>query len=163
MEFKKFLKAEKTVIDQGKWITGKPHKKLLELSKGKLSIGSQWIVRKIEIKIKEQCFQIIICIHEAKENYVAHLASKIGNDNLVIASLENHGTHPGWHLHVNCDGSGGYNNIGRIHYPSQRRIPHGKGFHRKRSLPIKQSAGLEAVTTFFHIKFDIDPKTLPLW
>lgn len=163
MKFKAFLLAEKTIVDAGKWVSGKPNKKLLDLSKGKLSLGSQWTWRKIVLEVDGRTFHVIVAFHEGKEEYFAHLAVPVGDDNLVLATVENHGTHPGWHLHVNCGGEAGPNIIGRLRYPGQRRIPRGNGNHRIRRLPISRAAALEPVAVFFRLDLTSTNESLPLW
>lgn len=148
MKFKDFLKASKCVTDSGKWVTGKPNKKLLELSKGKFSLGSQWTWRKIVLEASGHTFHIAVAFHAAKQEYVAHLAVVSGHDCLVLASIENHGTHPGWHLHVNCQGEGG-TNVGRLRYPAQSRIPGGSKPHRERRIPIAEASALAPLEEFF--------------
>lgn len=114
------------------------------------------------LEVEKRSFHIVIAFHEGKENYVAHLLYPVGNDSLVLATVEYHGTHPGWHLHVNCDGEGG-DNVGRLRYPAQRRIPNGKLGHRARKLPIIQAAALEPVIEFFRVDMTDGNGSLPLW
>lgn len=107
-------------------------------------------------------FYVVITFHEGKQEYAAHLVRPVANDSLVLASIENHGTHPGWHLHVNCGGDGG-GNVGRMRYPSQNRIPGGKGVHRHRKMPITQEAALEPVMVFYRVNMSGTDGNLSLW
>lgn len=114
------------------------------------------------LEVEKRTFHIVIAFHEGKENYAAHLVHPLEEDNLVLATIEYHGTHPGWHLHVNCDGDGD-GNVGRLRYPAQHRIPNGKSAHRERKLPISQAAALEPVIKFFRVGMSDDNGSLPLW
>lgn len=163
MKFKEFLTEEKVVTSTGQWASGKAAKKLLELSKGKaLSLTAQWMCRKISLSVGGDSFHVVVAVHEMKENFNAWLVREVGKDLLVLATLENHGTHPGWHLHVNCDG-GSSGNVGKWRYPAMKRLPDGKSRHRDRNLPVSQLAALEAVSRFFWIDMTEKGETLPLW
>ena len=116
------------------------------------------------LEVEKRSFSIVIAFHEGKELYAAHLVQPVGHDDsLVLASLEYHGTHPGWHLHVNCSGDSSKNNVGRLRYPAQRRIPDGKKIHRDRKIPITQVAALEPVIVFFRVDMSSSNGSLPLW
>lgn len=103
------------------------------------------------LEVEKRTFHVVIAFREDKQEYCAHLVYPTGADSFVLASIESHGSHPGWHLHVNCDGAGGGGNVGRIRYQAQKRLPHAKSPHRDRRIPVTQAAALEPVIVFFRI------------
>jgi hypothetical protein len=165
MRLRDFLRAPKRVTDVGKWTSGKAAKKLLELSKGSLSLGAQWTWRRIVLECEGREYVVVIALHEAKQNYCAHLAAAGANarDTLVLASIENHGTHPGWHVHANCSGEGGAN-VGRLRYPAQIRLPAKGSKHRLRAMRIREDEALKPVLEFFRLDTVTDDNnTQSLW
>ena len=160
MKFKEFLRAPKVITDSGRWSSGSSAKKVLALSRGKLNLGAQWTWRRISIAAKNHNFLVVVAFHEAKQNYHAYLALIGKEDSLVLASIQNHSTHPGWHLHVNCDGDV-TGNWGRLDYPAMKRLPDGKSMHRARKYRISELEAMQPVLDFFGLDNFDDGSSTP--
>jgi len=48
-------------------------------------------------------FRLLVFYRNDKQEYEAWLGMVDGSDTKVLARLEFHATHPGWHLHTNCE------------------------------------------------------------
>lgn len=68
-------------------------------------------------------------VNPLKDNWQAWLIQKVGDGYSVVSRLEHHGSHPGLHLHSDCDVSG--IKLGSQSINANGRIPTGKGRHRR--------------------------------
>ncbi len=82
---------------------------------GQFNTTSEWSASEKALKIDSEI------IHHGKQNAFAVLGKIVGSDTLVVASLETHSTHPGWHLHGDCKMSNAVS--GRMRWPDGMRIP----------------------------------------
>jgi hypothetical protein len=89
----------------GKWHQGKMPRTAFPLSKsgGKAyRLGNRrW--RVVEFLIGNRQYRLLINFSYVLAQYQAMLGVEEGADTKVIAQIEFHGTHPGWHAHVACD------------------------------------------------------------
>lgn len=97
--------ADKVVSDWGKWQMGGMPPSAFPLSKRRgraYRVGSSYKWRVIHFTALEETCRLVIVYNAAKEQYRATLAVERDRDMICVASLEFHGTHPGWHLHGAC-------------------------------------------------------------
>lgn len=95
-------KAEKIAIDCGKWQTGKMPKNAFPMSKSRAKVyrlGSAWQWCVMTFQVSEKYYRILVAFRTDKEQFLAKLAVDDGGDMKLIARLEFHGTHGGWHVH----------------------------------------------------------------
>lgn len=137
MKLKDVIRADKTVLDMGKWAAGTMPRTVFQLSKSKgrsYRLGSyRW--RVIQFSALDQIFRLLIVYHAGKEQYRATLAVEIEADLAVLCSFEFHGTHPGWHFHVLCDPIDLIPR-GVVRHPRQMRFPDVRRSHRNITCPI---------------------------
>lgn len=130
MGVRAFLQKSKVIVDAGTWQTGKMKKNALPLSKNRsFRLGLAWQYRVLRLTIDSQPCRILLALNEPKQNAFILLGIEEQSDTRIIACLEHHSTHPGWHIHTDCDMSKGFS--GRLRWPGMTRIP-GKG--KKHSL-----------------------------
>lgn len=110
--------------------------------------GFRWCFLDIEGDGKE--FRILAAHHQGKRNFTAFLFQKIGAANLLIARLENHGTHPGLHLHACCTlpGPGAF---GRTQYDGMVRCPDNGKHHRHQDFPTTDVDALHLIGLHFNL------------
>lgn len=98
-----------------------------------------------------QC-RLLVAYHPGKENYQAILGYAVGKgqDTQVIASLEYHSTHPGWHVH-GCCSNVDIAQAGRTRPPTMKRVPDGKSYHRQTTFSITESDALRPAIEFFDL------------
>lgn len=131
------------------------------LSKAKgLRVGGGWHWVIIELEAGKAECRLLVAYHPAKENYLAVLGYLVGADTHVIAALEYHGTHPGWHVH-GCCLSAKPGNVGRIRYPDMKRMPDGKSHHRSTVFGVSEADALEPAIKHFRLRDAFDAM-LPL-
>jgi hypothetical protein len=97
--------AKKAVTDHGKWKDGEMPRSAFPLSRVKskaYKLGNRrWRVLCFEAEGKK-C-RLLINYSSALGQYQAMLGVDHSGDTRVVARLERHPTHGGWHAHVACD------------------------------------------------------------
>lgn len=169
MQFRDFLVADKTISSPGVWSNKKMPRTggKFPLSKNhSFRLGTNWRWRVVDLTAGTSDFRLLIAYHEHKQQYLAALGVSNLSDTLVLARLEYHGTHPGWHLHAYCNGSE-QRHWGRMSYPEMVRLPSGKKRHRRMDFSINDSDALDLATKFFRIDGlkpePAKPGNLELW
>jgi hypothetical protein len=146
--------ADKVVSDWGKWQTGGMQSSAFPLSKRRgraYRLGSSYKWRVIQFSALGETCRLLIVYNADKEQYRATLAIERDRDMIVIASLEFHGTHPGWHLHGAC-GDVGAHPVGSLRGPLQRRFPMPRTTHRRHLFGItSEGAALDVAAKFFRL------------
>lgn len=70
-------------------------------------LGSAWRWRVVTFSAGGADYRLLVAFRTDKEQFMAKLGLDDSGDMKIVASLEFHGTHPGWHLHhPNMDISG---------------------------------------------------------
>lgn len=112
-------------------------------------LGSAYRWRVIRFESLDLSFWLLIAFHEKKEQYKATLALEHERDLSVLASLEFHGSHPGWHLHASC-GDAEEVPKGVMRGPWQNRYPRARRFHRQMDFDISgDGKALHRASAFF--------------
>lgn len=96
-------RAPKTVVSAGVWKKGKMEKGDFPLSKNssfRLGAGWEYCVHQLA---GSNPMRLLIALNEGKRDYLAWLAIEHGNDHMIIARLEYHASHLGWHVHLKPD------------------------------------------------------------
>lgn len=147
-------KAPKTVVDWGRWSSGKVPRSAFPLSRPRsrfFRLGSAYRWRVVRFEALEHSFRLFIAFHSQKEQYRATLALEHERDLGVLASYEFHGTHPGWHLHAAC-GDAESVPKGVMSGPWQRRYPRARLFHRRAEFGIEtEHSALDRASSFFRL------------
>jgi hypothetical protein len=146
--------ADKVVSDWGKWQTGGMPPSAFPLSKRRgraYRVGSSYQWRVIQFSALGETCRVLIVYNAAKEQYGATLAIERDRDMIVVASLEFHGTHPGWHLHGAC-GDIDTHPLGSMRSPLQRRFPKPRVTHRRHDFKVtNEGAALDVAAKFFRL------------
>lgn len=154
MTLRDFIRAKKTVIEAGSWSNKRMPKTggKFRLSKARsFRVGAPgWRWRVMNLECEGHSYQLLVTYHAAKQNFVAILTTPVADDLLVLACLEYHSTHRGWHAHAWCKEADGTHR-GRLRYPGMRRVPPGGAHHRPGVFPIGDRAALETAARYFHI------------
>lgn len=108
MKLKRIIASQKVITDEGIWKSGvKMPKSIFPLSKShsfKVPQSFNW--RLVCFECLGEKFRLLIYYRYDISSYSATLGHDVGGDMLVMARLEFHGTHPGWHMHAVCDSTG---------------------------------------------------------
>lgn len=94
-------RVRKTVTASGGWKSGKMSKSEFPLSKNnsfRLGSGWDWCVHELESALTPM--RLLIAYHAGKHEYLAWLAITSPTDQGLIARLEYHASHLGWHVHL---------------------------------------------------------------
>lgn len=151
--FRAFWCEEKTDIAEGHWSDHKmpksgPNTVLLRSKPLRFGVGFRWCI--VSLMSGGVAHKILLACHREKRNFCAYLFKSIGNDNLLLARLENHGTHPGIHIHACCQKTGP-GAVGRTGYPEIARYPGPKSYHRSDEFPSSDDDALNLVGLHFNI------------
>lgn len=104
MSLKRLVSAEKQITKAGAWASGsKMPKSAFPLSKqAKFKVGSCFRWRLVEFTCEGADYRLLIFYRLDLLRFTAMLGRDDGGDMCVLARYEFHGSHPGWHSHVNC-------------------------------------------------------------
>jgi len=95
------IRSRKTIVEGGKWATGKMPHTAFPLSKShNYTLGSAWRWRVCRLVSGDKNFRLLVAYQAAKAQYQAWLGCESGADQAVLARLEFHPSHRGWHCHV---------------------------------------------------------------
>lgn len=65
-------------------------------------LGSRWHWRVDHLDCGGVSARLLIAYRLESENYLAWLSIERGPEHVIVACLEFHGDHPGWHYHTRC-------------------------------------------------------------
>ncbi|MCX5512163.1 hypothetical protein [Kaistia algarum] len=162
MRVSNVIASPKVVTDWGKWTNDQMGKHVFPLTKRRgacLRYGASHRWRLIRFEALGASFRILAAYRQDIDEFKAHLALEHASDMTVLCSWEYHGTHPGWHIHVNCD------EVSKITpglaRPPGVRLPGGRSIHRQQnfagtSSPMSDNAAL----TVIQKRFRLDPPDL---
>ena len=94
------LRTKKVLVRSGTWAYGNVTKSEFPLShvtKLKLSKAWQWCVHTVADADRQ--YRVLVAIEPGKKQYWAWLGAVFGDDQAVIARVEFHHSHDGWHCH----------------------------------------------------------------
>jgi hypothetical protein len=152
--FHAFRRTEKTDLKIGEWKDGKMSKSGAEsfaLSKSRpLRFGANWKWCHVRMQVGGIQHRLLIAMHIGKQNFFSCVVRSDGDESLVLARLESHGTHPGFHLHACCIATG-KNALGSLDYEELIRVPGPSAHHRNVSFPENGSQALEIVGRHLNI------------
>lgn len=156
MRLKDILHAEKTVVDWGKWERGSRLKKTaFPLSRSSsFRPPASWQRRVVQFDALNYRCRLLVAFDVGKEEYRAWLAVERGQDQILLARLEFHGSHVGWHCHTICrdrsgDTSGVVKGFGDTRYPSAG------SYHRRKEFDITELTALSKACKFFRIPAEV--------
>ncbi len=149
-----FVKAVKTLVNAGAWSDKRMPKTggKFPLSKAKnFRVGATgWRWRVISVAVAGKPYLVLVMYHTAKQNFVAAVGTPVGGDLLILGVLENHSTHPGWHLHAGCKDPV-VADSGRMRYDGMRRVSCGTTKNLKLPFPDGDSAAFEIAARYFRL------------
>jgi hypothetical protein len=132
MRLKEFINGAKERISHGSWGEEKLRSKDFPLSKkgGRVyPLTRQWRWRVTTLQVCGRKFRLMASYHKVVPEYSAILAEDLGKDSRVIARVEFHATHDGWHAHPLCDD---FDSTlpGTVRPVGTRRVPRANSYHR---------------------------------
>ncbi|MEO0438584.1 MAG: hypothetical protein AAF098_16920 [Pseudomonadota bacterium] len=117
----------------------------LSKTKVKVSAASRWKLMKFSCGAED--FAVLIVYRLDKQQFWSYLAQDKGTDTMVVARYEYHSTHPGWHMHSNCETS---KNVAGRTGGLFDRFPRNKKAHRRLAFAVTgdESAEARAIAAF---------------
>lgn len=163
MRLSAIIRAEKSNVSHGRWSEDKTRAKDFPLSKkrGKAyPLTRRWRWRASTLDACEKKFRLLTAYHMLVPEFSAVLAEDLSGDSRIVARLEFHGTHGGWHAHAKCGDvlsvpSGIVKPAGIV------RLPKGGAFHRhcemlRSGKAMSDVAAAAIVADFFRIPDEPD-------
>ena len=154
MTLREFVKAKKLLVDAGTWSDKKMPKTggKFPLSKARsFRVGSPgWRWRVLQVESASVQYRVLVMYHAGKRNYLAAVATSLGSDLLVLGVLENHSTHPGWHVHASCKKPLAADS-GRLRYEAMRRTAMGAFRNALLPFPDCDDAAVEIAIRYFKL------------
>jgi hypothetical protein len=94
------IRQPKTIVEAGKWHSGKMPRSAFPLSKShSYALGSGWDWSVCVLESDDNRYKLLVAFDPFKEQYRAWLGLESGSDLALLARLEFHPSHKGWHLH----------------------------------------------------------------
>jgi hypothetical protein len=94
------IRSEKIVLHAGTWQRGKIPSSAFPLSHVKaLRLGKAWHWCVQRVQDAEREYNVLVAFDPGKRQYWAWLGAVFGDDQAVVARVEFHATHDGWHCH----------------------------------------------------------------
>jgi hypothetical protein len=155
MRPKDLVRLPKVVIEAGSWkvVTGraKMPTTAFPLSKNfSVQLGRNYHWRVDVVRARDVDYRILTAYQPDFEEYRSWLAVPRGNAHTVVAQLEFHGTHPGWHCHIACCDVDDVE-VGQGHPRSAMRFPGGNNKHRRLNFDMTDSVALAKAFNFFSV------------
>ena len=95
------IRERKSIVESGKWLSGKMPRAAFPLSKTHTySLGSSWRWRVVGVVAGSRRYRVLVAYDQSKAQYRAWLGLESGTDQALLARLEYHPTHRGWHCHM---------------------------------------------------------------
>ena len=112
-------------------------------------IRAGWAWKSARCKADEQAYILLAECNPARDNWKAMLIVELTDGWSVVGRLEFHSSHPGLHIHSDCDRGG--RETGAKSIDNLSRIPRANSFHR-RSSAWTESSFWEAAKALFRIR-----------
>lgn len=126
----RLLSSTKYIVTAGRWSFGRLRGTSFPLSRSPLRLSPRHRWRVDELVCGEVRLKLLVFYRVDREDFAAWLAiDRAGSHVAVIARLEDHGSHPGLHVHAEClrDVTPP---IGRQVYPGLIKVPRVGGRRR---------------------------------
>jgi hypothetical protein len=95
------IRERKHVIEPSKWHDGKMPRTAFPLSKSHTySLGSGWRWMTLRLQGDGRHYRLLVAYEQGKSQYQAWLGLESGADQALLARLEYHPSHRGWHCHL---------------------------------------------------------------
>jgi hypothetical protein len=159
MRSRDIVRLPKTVTKAGSWKvttgTAKMPPGAFPLSRRssyRLSRGYHWRVD--ELEGGGMVFRLLTAFNTDKSEFEAILGTPVPGGLRVIARLEFHGTHPGWHCHATCRHDHEDVPIGEQSPRMFERAPVAAGRHRRQAFVRTETEAEQKAFRFFSVKPD---------
>jgi hypothetical protein len=94
------VRTRKVFVDASPWHNGSVSNAAFPLShKGKLRMGKAWNWCVHTVADADRQYRILVAFDPTKNQYWAWLGAAFGHDQALIARVELHSSHDGWHCH----------------------------------------------------------------
>jgi hypothetical protein len=150
-----FVRIKKLVVKPGEWkvVTrkaGMPKTTFPLSRRDGIQLGRGWHWRVDSLEITDHPLRLLTAFHQDKEEFRAWLSTPRGQSHVILAQLEFHGDHPGWHCHAACCA------IDEIEAGDSRprkcvRIPRHERPHRDITFAMSESSALARAYKFFRV------------
>jgi hypothetical protein len=115
-----------------------------------VQLGRNWRWRVDVVSADGIDYRLLTAFNPELEEYRAWLVAPRGGVHVMVAQLEFHGTHPGWHCHVACCDLDEVE-PGQSHPRRAMRFPSGNSAHRRQVFDMTESSALAAAFNFFRV------------
>lgn len=151
---KDVLKAPKAVVQAGSWkvVTGKAKMptRAFPLSRP-FQLGRNWHWRVDVLEVAGTQLRLLTAYEPQREEFRAWLSYQRGSAYVILAQLEFHGTHPGWHCHTYCKDIGDIP-PGETRPRNFMRLPSTDKPHRRVDFAMTNSVAFAKAFEFFRVR-----------
>jgi hypothetical protein len=94
------LRTPKLFVEATPWHNGPVSHAAFPLShKGKIKLAKAWSWSVHTLEDGQRMYRLLVAFEPTKNQYLAWLGVAFGGDQAVVARVELHATHDGWHCH----------------------------------------------------------------
>lgn len=159
MHIRAFMRLPKSITKAGEWKCGalKPQQKMTKTSfllapRRPFILGNDWHWRIDDLQCGPYAGRLLIAYHLGKGNYLGWLAvERVPGEWAVVACLEYHGDHPGWHVHTKNDELKNFATGCTRQRVSGIRIPRKGSYHRDRGYDMGPLAAVNTAYRAFRV------------
>lgn len=146
------IRENKSLVENGKWASGKMPRTAFPLSKTHAySLGSGWRWLILGVEAGPRRYRLLVAYEKAKSQYRAWLGLASGSDQILLARLEYHPSHRGWHCHLK---RGELTDVscGVVKHPGDRE--HAKSCRQSSDLQVTDLDALAIALRVFRVEAD---------
>lgn len=148
MRVRKIARKRKVIQSDTGWKTGGIPPRDSGIFPKTRPISGGWKWRSGKVRAENEEFVLLAQCNPGKDNWKSWLIFQSPSGPALVARLEHHGTHPGLHIHTDCDRSGV--EVGGSSISNLGRLPAASSRHRRDSA-WTEAGFWEAAKNFFRI------------
>lgn len=147
------VRADKIIIDTGKWATGHVSRSAFPLSKARTKhyrFGPEYSWRVVRFECLGLRCRVLILFNGGKEICRFTLAVDVQEDLAVLCNHEYHADHRGWHCHLTWEGHDRV--TPGVVRTGQRRWPHARAEHSRKEFGVSLASALSHVAARYRFE-----------
>lgn len=154
MRVRKLVRQPKAILSETGWSDGDLPPRHAPVFPKSVPIRAGWKWKSARLHAADRTYILWALCNPRRDNWKAVLAIEVIGQASVLCRFEYHGSHPGLHIHSDCQKSGLEGGPAGMNVGV--RLPDKGTFHR-RNVPWTEATFWEAAKSFFRVKVNNGP------